>query len=62
LGPAAGFSAYDVPARFLARDSGLFINRAGPSLGLLVFLVGAFVAIVGGLAAVLGGILTLVRR
>jgi len=41
FGPAAGFSAYDVPAQFLVRDSGLFINRAGPSLGLLVFLVGA---------------------
>jgi hypothetical protein len=41
FGPATGFSAYDVPAQFLVRDSGLFSSRAGPSLGVLVFLLGA---------------------
>jgi hypothetical protein len=39
--PAVGFSAYNVPAQFLVRDSGLFASRGGPSLGVLVFLLGA---------------------
>jgi hypothetical protein len=41
LGPAMGLSAYDVPAQFLVRDSGLFASRGGPSLGVLVLLLGA---------------------
>jgi hypothetical protein len=41
FGPAMGFSAYDVPAQFLVRDNGLFASRGGPSLGVLVFLLGA---------------------
>lgn len=38
-----------MPAQFLARDSGLFVSRGGPSLGLLLFLVGA-VRLVAALA------------
>jgi hypothetical protein len=41
FGPSVGFSAYNVPAQFLVRDNGLFVSRGGPSLGVLVFLVGA---------------------
>jgi hypothetical protein len=41
FGPPMGFSAYDVPVQFLFRNSGLFVSRTGPSLGVLVFLLGA---------------------
>ena len=41
FGPAMGLSAYDVPAQFLVRNRGLFLSRTGPSLGVLVFLLGA---------------------
>jgi hypothetical protein len=41
FGPTMGISAYDVPAQFLVRDNGLFASRGGPSLGLLVLVLGA---------------------
>jgi len=41
FGPAMGLSAYDVPAQFLVHNRGLFVSRTGPSLGVLVFLLGA---------------------
>ena len=41
FGPRMGLSAYDVPAQFLVRNRGLFISRTGPSLGVLVFVLGA---------------------
>jgi len=62
-----------VPAQFLVRDSGLFVNRAGPSLGLLVFFVGAaclvaalvrpaaFLALPGGIGALGVGVWYVVR-
>ena len=41
FGPPMGLSGYDVPAQFLVRNRGLFLSRTGPSLGVLVFLLGA---------------------
>ena len=49
-GPAMGLSAFDVPAQFLVRNRGLFISRTGPSLGVLVFVLGA-ACLVGALVA-----------
>ena len=40
FGPAYGLNAFDVPIKFLFRDSGLFLNRGGPALGWLMALVG----------------------
>lgn len=40
FGLALGFNAYDVPARFLFRDSGFVVNRGGPTIGWLVLLLG----------------------
>jgi hypothetical protein len=39
-GLAFGLKAYDVPARFLLRDSGFISNRGGPTIGWLVAIVG----------------------
>ena len=60
FGPAMGFSAYDVPAQFLFRNRGLFESRSGPSLGLVIFVIGvvcvmaALVRPVGFLALLAG--------
>lgn len=63
FGPAFGLNAYDVPVKFLFRDSGLFASRSGPAIGWLIALVGlgcivaalvrpvSFLALPGGLAA-----------
>lgn len=40
FGPAYGLNAYDVPVKFLFRDSGLFLHREGPTIGWLILLVG----------------------
>lgn len=40
FGPPVGLNAYDVPVKFLFRDSGIFLNRAGPAIGFLIALVG----------------------
>jgi hypothetical protein len=40
FGPAFGLNAYDVPVKFLFRDTGLFLNRGGPTIGWLLLLVG----------------------
>jgi hypothetical protein len=40
FGPAFGLTAYDVPVKFLFRDTGLFLNRGGPTIGWLLLLVG----------------------
>jgi hypothetical protein len=40
IGSPFGLNAYDVPAKFLFRDSGIFLNRGGPALGFLIALVG----------------------
>ena len=73
FGPAVGFSAYNVPAQFLVRDNGLFVSRGGPSLGILVFLVGAaclvaalvrsasFLALPAGIGAVGAGVWYVIR-
>ena len=39
-GLAFGLNAYDIPARFLLRDSGFIANRSGPTIGWLVLLLG----------------------
>jgi len=63
FGPAFGLNAYDVPIKFLLRDSGLFANRGGPAIGWLIALLGlgcivaalvrpiSLLALPGGLAA-----------
>jgi hypothetical protein len=63
FGPAFGLNAYDVPVKFLFRDSGLFFDREGPAIGWLILVVGivcivaalvrpvSFLALPGGLAA-----------
>ena len=40
FGPAFGLNAYDVPVKFLFRDTGLFLNRGAPTIGWLLLLVG----------------------
>jgi len=52
FGPPFGLSAYDVPARFLFRDSGFAVNRGGPTIGWLVAIVGV-VCIVAALTRVI---------
>jgi hypothetical protein len=51
FGPAFGLNAYDVPARFLFRDSGFALNRGGPTIGWLVAILGV-VCIVAALTRV----------
>jgi hypothetical protein len=49
LGIPYGLSAYDVPARFLLRDSGLFRGTGGPSVGVFVVIL-AIVCLVAAFA------------
>ena len=49
LGIPYGLSAYDIPARFLLRDSGLSFGTGGPALGVFVFVL-AIVCLVAALA------------
>jgi hypothetical protein len=49
LGIPYGLSAYDIPARFLLRDSGLSFGTGGPAIGVSVFVL-AIVCLVAALA------------
>jgi hypothetical protein len=55
LGIPYGLSAYDVPARFLLRDTGLFQGTGGPSIGVFVVLL-AVVCLVAALVRPVGAL------